>query len=328
MLYIGGNTNLGMAIAATIVLAYVLFENNKPLRVFVIFINMIAYLLVDLYYFNNGSMYPEANTFIDNFLLFVSSLIWLLMAMLMLRKKNFLLIDSLKDKNQILLAKTEELEKFTYIASHDLKSPIRNIAGFLGLIGHNLKSKNIEEALKNLEFAKKGSKRIYTLIEDILELTKFNNQVKKSHYKVDTNEVLNNVLFNLERQIKSANAKVDYENLPSLQGSSSELSIVFQNLIENGIKYNQSKQPEVKIYTDENVDSTNIYFKDNGIGIEEEYKEKIFDLFTRLHTNEEYNGTGIGLGLCKKIINQFNGTISVKSNNRVGSTFILQFPKI
>ena len=144
---------------------------------------------------------------------------------------------------------------------------------------------------------------------------------------VDLNEVMDYVKNTLSIEIKSKGAKITYSKLPSYYCYSTQMKLVFQNIIQNGIKYNNSKNPHIEVWSESKADSITLFFRDNGIGVEEEFHDTIFKFFKRLHTKQDYDGSGIGLGVCKKIINRLEGTISIESEKGKGSTFIVELPK-
>jgi light-regulated signal transduction histidine kinase (bacteriophytochrome) len=135
-----------------------------------------------------------------------------------------------------------------------------------------------------------------------------------------------NILTHLSGFIQEKNAVIQFDNLPTIQANKAQIQQLFQNLIENGIKYNESDEPTLNIYVNRTENNLQIIFEDNGIGIPEAYHEQIFDMFKRLHNNSTYQGTGIGLAICKKIMEVHHGTISVASQESQGSKFILHFP--
>lgn len=234
------------------------------------------------------------------------------------------LISDLKLKNQALERTTEELEQFTYIASHDLKTPLRNVSSFLDLIEHKVKKKDYETLEEDIAFAKKGSKQMYSLVTEILELTRVRNDLESNRTEVLFSKIADKVASELKEQYPRAIIK----NKLSLAYyfNESHLYLVFQNLLLNALKYNDSFQPQVELWDDMNEASINIYIKDNGIGINKAYHKQIFEFFKRLHSNVKYEGTGLGLGLCKNIIDSYDGKISLESHVGQGSTFRIVLP--
>ncbi len=236
------------------------------------------------------------------------------------------LLERLKTKNVHLETANNELEKFAYVASHDLKTPLRNIHSFLTLIQRKIKQGKIEEIDEYLDFASMNAQRMHELIQDILEFSQFS--VKKISFEYhDLNQIMDNALSNLQEIIKEKNAVVHTETLPKLLCNSSQILSLFQNLIENGIKYNNSAIPTLEIKTIEKRTEYQIYIKDNGIGIENEYQDKIFEMFYRLHNQGDYSGSGIGLATCRKIVSHHGGKLHLTSVINKGSTFCIVLPK-
>jgi len=170
---------------------------------------------------------------------------------------------------------------------------------------------------------KKSSQNLHELVEDVNILHRI-EQDDNNFVSVDLNLIANKVIDLLGPLCDEKNATIEIKNqLPVIQGISTNYFIVFQNLIENGLKYNESINPTVSIYSVTNDRTIQLFFEDNGMGIEKEYHEYIFHYFKRLHNNAVYEGTGFGLGICKKIITNFNGSIRVESKLGEGSTFII-----
>lgn len=223
--------------------------------------------------------------------------------------------QELKDKNQ-------ELERFAYIASHDLKTPVRNIVSFLGLINRKLQNVDDEDLKHYIAYASQSARNMFSLVEDVLEFSRLNKNQELKFQVVDTNELVCEAVQNLEIYIKEKDAIITCRNLPKqMTADPSKMIQLFQNLIENGIKYNQSPQPNILISCQQKEQTQEFSIEDNGIGIESTYKDSIFDMFKRLHNRQDYEGTGIGLAVCKKIVQLHQGKIWVDSEVGKGSVF-------
>lgn len=234
----------------------------------------------------------------------------------------------LAKSNKELATSNEELERFAFIASHDLKTPLRDIVSFTGLLERQLKSEKNEKIHEYLSFIKKGGMRLNNLISDTLEFSRLSHQAHTDRTElINLNILLDELERSLAYSIKEKNAKIlKLSNLPTIRANQSSIILLFQNLIENSIKYNESEQPTIKISISTNQDYLSVFIEDNGIGIPVEYKENVFVMFSRLHNKDEYEGSGLGLAICKKIINQLNGEIQIQSVMDQGSIFEIKFP--
>lgn len=231
------------------------------------------------------------------------------------------------EQNKKLEFKNEELERFSYIASHDLKSPLRNIFSFAGLLERDLDRGAYDNLKEYLDYIKTNATHMSGLISDILEVSKIDNEEMEDKEWVDLNALLGQVKTSLFLELQEKSAQISCQKLPSYYCNESQFSLLFQNFIQNGIKYNETAQPTINIWSGEEDGQMLLHFQDNGIGIEEEYHDYIFEYFRRLHNQEEYEGTGIGLGLCKKIVQKYKGEILISSEKGQGSTFTLKLPK-
>jgi light-regulated signal transduction histidine kinase (bacteriophytochrome) len=254
------------------------------------------------------------------------ALAWVYVIFLLYEEEKDGLIKKLEVKNSELKRTTEELERFTYIASHDLRSPVRNIVSFLGLMERNLKQGKHEDLEECVAYAKSGALKLNQLMQDILELTRVNSNAHSDYKAVDMNDLVEQVCQNLKTEIHDKNAVVTAQPLPKFKCNEVEMSLLVQNLVQNAIKYNQSQQPTTEIWAEEKDGTIHFFVKDNGIGIEPEYDEYIFEMFKRLHSGMEYEGTGLGLALCKRIVKKYGGEISVQSKFGQGSVFKITFP--
>ncbi|HLP20367.1 MAG TPA: response regulator [Chitinophagales bacterium] len=234
-----------------------------------------------------------------------------------------------------LEATNKELDRFAFMASHDLQEPLRKIRLFSDrlIVGYeHLLDENGKMYVGRIQ---NSAERMQALIRDILTFSKVAAE-KKVFSKCDLNVIMKEVLILVEDTVKEKKATIVVEELPTIYVNAALMQPLFYNLINNALKYSRKDvTPLVKIKTDktsiaENTENKSgycrIYIEDNGIGFEQQYAEQIFSMFTRLHSNSEYDGTGIGLALCKKIVEDHNGFISARSKVDEGSTFIVSLP--
>lgn len=234
-------------------------------------------------------------------------------------------ISVLREYSEKLEQSNTDLQQFAYIASHDLQEPLRMVVSYLQLIERRYKGKLDKDADDFINFAVGGAKRMQTLINDLLAYSRISTKGKEFS-SVDCNNILKKVLYNLEFQIKDRNAAVTYEALPKIYADETQLIQLFQNLIGNGIKFNDKESPRIHISSEKVGGHWRFSVKDNGIGVPRKHYERIFTIFQRLHTQEQYEGTGIGLGICKRIVQRHGGEISLQSIEAKGTTFYFTIP--
>jgi PAS domain S-box-containing protein len=234
---------------------------------------------------------------------------------------------ALEEKTANLKRSNEELEQFAYVTTHDLQEPLRTIANFVELFEKKYAGQIDNEADEYLKFILTATETMQTLIKDLLDFSRIGKNV---HFgPVDSNNVLDSVLNEMQLTIRENNAKITHSTLPVLKANETELKRLFQNLISNAIKFRKKDvTPEISIRCEEKEGMYEFAFSDNGIGIDEQYYDRIFIIFQRLHNVTEYPGTGIGLATCKKIIEMHGGKIWVKSKPGSGSTFYFTIPKV
>ncbi|HWB63649.1 MAG TPA: PAS domain S-box protein [Chitinophagales bacterium] len=214
----------------------------------------------------------------------------------------------------------EELERFAYVASHDLQGPLRTIASYLQLLELRYKDKLDKEAIEFIDFSVKGAKLMQQLILDLLNYSRISS-IRKPFTETDVNEVVKIVLKNLESSIRASKAQVIVSDLHKVIAEPNHLYQLFQNLIDNALKFTRDNTPVIKIFSIEHDEYWEFMVSDNGIGIKDEYKDKIFQIFQRLHTPAEFPGTGVGLAICKKVVQLHGGQIWFESSPGNGTTF-------
>jgi len=232
----------------------------------------------------------------------------------------------IEQKNQELELLNDDMEKIVYSASHDLKTPLRNVISFLGLAQNKISKNETDEAKELLEVAQQNGLYLYSLLDDILQYSRINFDSENKE-TVDLNTLLDELKIALKTKIKDSNGALNFEKLPSIQANKNQMYALFQNLIENGLKYNKSIQPKVSITTFEDPHFTDIHFTDNGIGIDDSYDKQIFQMFRRLHSASEFEGNGIGLATCKRIAESMNCSIFLDTDYKKGSRFVFRIPK-
>ncbi len=221
----------------------------------------------------------------------------------------------------------KELEQFAYVASHDLQEPLRMVSSYAQLLEKKYKDKLDDAANEYIFYAVDGARRMQKLINDLLDYSRITSK-GKDFTKVNLSMVLGRVMINLYNKISEKNAIIANGFLPNVWGDEVQLIRVFQNLIDNSLKYTKDKEsPGIYISSAEQGDKYVITVKDNGIGINEEYKEKIFKLFERLNYNKEDQGTGIGLSICKRIIERHGGDIWLDTTIQDGAAFCFTLKK-
>ncbi len=243
---------------------------------------------------------------------------------------------ALSEMNAALESSNAELQQYAYIASHDLQEPLRKILTFSRIISEKFLPQN-EEAESYMVRVINAAQRMRKLIDDLLNFSRLS--VMTVFSKTDLNEVLKDTLSDLELVIKEKNAVIESDHLPSAEVVTGQIRQVFQNIISNALKFAKAgapprviiksdiiRKPSVDAPPHPNGEHLRISFADNGIGFDEKYLGKIFTLFQRLHGKDEYEGTGIGLSIVKKIIEKHNGIISAKSTEGAGTTFYIIIP--
>lgn len=236
-------------------------------------------------------------------------------------------LDMIRLAHQRLEAKNKELEQFAYIASHDLQEPLLTISSFSDRLALDYQSKLDAKADNYLGFILDASSRMRDLIKGLLDYSRLGQGPQ--HTILDTNKLVNRVLDDWRDTIKTEQVSIEVKNLPVVKGNESELRLLFENLISNGIKFQPKGQcAEIQIWAEKRLyDRTwEFYFQDNGIGIAPEHREKVFQIYQRINSRKDFEGTGIGLSHCRKIVELHGGTITFKSILGQGSTFIVSLP--
>lgn len=244
-----------------------------------------------------------------------------------------LMLDNLTERERRLQAKTEELsrsnaelERFAYVASHDLQEPLRMVGSYVQLLARRYQGKLDADADDFIHYAVDGATRMQQLINDLLAYSRVGTRGGEI-LPTDSNRVLDSALFNLGHAIEASGARIEREGLPTLPADASQLTQVLQNLIGNALKFKGEAAPEIHISARDEGEFWRFSVRDNGIGIDPAQSERVFQIFQRLHTREEYPGTGIGLSICKRIVERHGGQIGVLSAPGAGAEFWFTLPK-
>ena len=261
-----------------------------------------------------------------------------------LLKTNFLLEDNnvlLEEKNELLNGKNEliaiknkqleysnqDLQQFAYVASHDLKEPLRMINSYTKLLEKRYNHLYDDSGKEFMFFVTDAVKRMGILLDDLLDFSRAGGQEPSTKY-ISLENIMVLVEANLKHRFMTLNAKLEVkiENLPAVKAHQTQLLQLLQNLVSNGVKFKGEGDPIVIVDCVKREKDFVVSVKDNGIGISNENKKKVFEMFKRLHTRDEYEGTGIGLATCKRIVTSWGGDIWVESEVGVGSTFFFSIP--
>lgn len=226
--------------------------------------------------------------------------------------------------NKALKRSNVELSRFAHIASHDMKEPIRNIVGFLQLAERKMQKNDLKEAANFIDISKKNALQMHHLIKDILEFSK-SDKIPENAY-ADIKRIIHDVKNNIEKISKNNAIEIYISKLYPVNALNSDMVRLFQNLINNGIKFNNSSKPTIYISSIKEGNNVIFKIKDNGIGIHPDFHTKVFQMFTRLHNRKDFDGTGLGLAISKKIVEKYGGSISLESEIGEGSTFTFSLP--
>jgi light-regulated signal transduction histidine kinase (bacteriophytochrome) len=234
---------------------------------------------------------------------------------------------ALRQKTEELARSNEDLQQFAYVASHDLQEPLRMVTSYVQLLAKRYGGKLDVDANEFIDFAVDGAIRMRKLINDLLTYSRVGMQGKELS-ATDSEEVLAESVNDLKVTIEENGALVTHDPLPTVMADRPQLGQLFQNLIGNAIKFRSSEPPRVHISASRNGKGWVFSVRDNGIGIASEYSGRIFIIFQRLHSRQEYPGTGIGLAICKKIVERHGGHIWVDSDVGKGATFCFTLPAV
>jgi PAS domain S-box-containing protein len=233
---------------------------------------------------------------------------------------------ALQQTTEDLQRSNRDLEQFAYVASHDLQEPLRAVGGYVKLLQHRFPDKLDSKARGYVAGAFDGATRMERLIIDLLAYSRVGTR-GGNFVSADLNALLEQVKGNLEAGIKSSHATVTHDALPALSVDATQMMQLFQNLIGNALKFHGEQPPRVHVGARQEEGRWVFSVRDNGIGIEPQYYERIFQIFQRLHTRKDYPGTGIGLAICKRIVERHGGAIWVESQPGQGTTFYFSIPE-
>lgn len=232
-----------------------------------------------------------------------------------------------EELNNKLAELTKEMNQFTYIVSHDLQAPLRTVTGFLELLERRHADKLEDSARQYIDYAVKGVAKMKNLVFDLLEYSRLSS-VEMEFTEVDLASVLKEAKEKMTTEIDEAGAVITADHLPTVIADRKQMLQLFEHLLQNAVKFRDGRSPAIMVISKEEKDNWLIGIKDNGIGIDAAYFEKIFIIFRRLHSDEtKYKGTGAGLAICKKIVELHRGRIYVESVLNEGSTFWFTLPK-
>jgi PAS domain S-box-containing protein len=246
------------------------------------------------------------------------------------RKENELAVAELNNQLNVraneLVTSNQELERFAYVASHDLQEPLRMVSSFLQLLQKKYKDQLDQTATQYIDFAVDGAERMKRLILDLLEYSRVGTN-KDVLTETNVGEIVNQVLKNYDTKITERDAVIRTQLLPTVMANRMQITQLIQNLVGNALKYNTAFVPEIEIGCEEKEEFWQFHVSDNGIGIDKKFFEKVFIIFQRLHNKKQFSGTGIGLAICKKIVERHKGNIWIESTPGKGSTFFFTIKK-
>jgi len=319
---VGTGIEAGTAAMVNVAAAFVFYDKYPRLKVFAIVWGLVIFVSSLIYIEFYGPLYPEVNKIPVLRLAILAVCTVIIGSVILLYSiQNRRLIESLESNNSELEEVKSELESFSYMASHDLQAPLRNINGFINLAQRRVESGDIDEAKEFLSLSKEGSQKLSNLLKDMLAINRIGKV--KSKESIHLNALFREARIQLLSEFPTSSITAD--KLPSYLCNRTELYLLFSNIMKNGLKYNRTNNPAVHLAYRRKSASIHLIFTDNGIGISDEEQMKIFNYFHRsnkIHTE----GSGLGLGICKKIVDVYSGQIKIHSTLDRGSTFTIILP--
>lgn len=311
----------------------VIFDSWKSRLILLIYI-YCAYIVSELLLQFVAPFTPEAQIFPvyliifgTNFLLTLVMVIYFIKQGESMEKEVTDLMEDLTLRNKELENANSDLAQFAYAASHHFKSPLKNISNLLGLIEKKLPKETLEQHGNYLDLILNDSKHLYRLVEDILTYSTLDSSTYDRNAQVNMSKVLERVTNNLSEELNARHVNLSFQELPAFYASETHIELMLQILIQNGFHYNEAAFPIIEISGTTDQDGTvSLSVSDNGIGIPVEYQEQVFEMFERLHPHSEYKGSGVGLTVCRRIMQGYGGRIVVNSARGEGTTMVMVFP--
>ena len=245
-----------------------------------------------------------------------------------IRQLNASLEERVRERTKALLRSNEELEQFAYVASHDLQEPLRTVSIFAQLLGKTYRGQIDGDADQFIDFIVEGSERMSRLIHELLDFSRIDARGREFFVRTSCNSALDDAILNIRPLIEENGAEIDREELPWVVGDPAQLTRVFQNLLLNSIRYRGDEAPRIHIRAEADGREWRFSVRDNGIGIDPQYSEKIFGIFKYLHARDKYPGSGMGLAICRQIVSRHEGRIWVDSALGKGATFCFTLPRL
>jgi signal transduction histidine kinase len=336
-LFIGPIANVEHHLILAVALPFLVFDYRRVYEIgisVVLSVALLAFYYSGVIFFEQYHFSEDVQQEIARIVIFSQLLVLLAMVIQFARTANQSELELETSKAHMMLQTTElrrsnnDLEQFAYIISHDLKAPVRNISSFLNLLQVKHAATLNDEAKEFVKYSHSGAKRLERLIDDVLAYCRIGTNLP-TPVPVNLNDVVNTIQFELRERVNSVNGSIVInKELPVVHHVHASLMYhVFQNLISNGLKFNKSEAPRIDVSWTNSLNHYTFSVHDNGIGISKEYSTTIFQMFKRLHTEQEFDGTGIGLAICKKITEYYHGDIWFDSSAEKGTTFYFTIRK-